>query len=81
MGTEPNVEINAGCTVDLQERREHEQSPDAEDDARNTGEQFDRRADRTAQWLAGTTSVRNTAMPMPIGTANSMAMSDVTIVP
>ena len=33
----------------LQERREHEQAPDAVDDARNAGEQLDRDADRPAQ--------------------------------
>ena len=33
----------------LQERREHEQAPDAVDDAGNAGEQFDGDADRAAQ--------------------------------
>ena len=33
----------------LQKRREHEQAPDAVDDAGNAGEQFDSYADRAAQ--------------------------------
>src|SRR5262249_41596356 len=35
----------------LQERREHEQAPDAIDDARNAGQELDRDADRPAQEL------------------------------
>ena len=38
----------------LQERREHEQAPDAVDDAGNAGEQLDGDADRAAQPHAGT---------------------------
>ena len=42
-----------GLHVALQDRREHEQAPDAEDDAWNGGQQLDGRADRALQHLAG----------------------------
>ena len=64
----------------LKKRREDEQAPDAVDDTGNAGEQLDGYADRAAQ-PHGQSSVRNSAMNRPTGTAISIAISEVTTVP
>jgi len=66
--------------VTLQHGGQHEQSPDAEDDARHRGQQFDRDADGRFN-TAGQSSVRKSAIPNPTGTASAMAMAEVTMVP
>ena len=43
-----------GLHVPLQDRREHEQAPDAEDDAGHRGQQLDGHADRALQPGRGT---------------------------
>ena len=79
-GTSPNRLIMNGCKVSLQERREHEQAPDAVDDAGNAGQQLDRDADRPAQPERAQLGQEHRDAE-PDGTAISMAMNEVTSVP
>ena len=71
---------NAGDGIDdrlldmgLEPGREHEQAPDAVDDGGDAGQQARWRCRSGGAAAAGTDSVRKIAMPMPTGTASSMA--------
>ncbi len=69
-----------GLHVPLQDGREHEHAPDAEDDAGNGGEQFHRHAHRSLEPCRAQLGEED-RMPKLSGMATSIAMTEVTSVP
>ncbi len=78
---EAELVVEPGLDMGRDERREDQNAPEAEDDARYRRQHFNQRRQDRARSRRGASRLRKSPIAMPIGVASSSAMAELTAVP